>query len=57
MRLDLGCGDEIQSWRRHLAAGKSLTVSLGACSVVIDERNIDLLCARQLLVWARKSNA
>ena len=57
MRLNLGCGDEIQSWRRHLAAGKSLTVSLGACSVVIDERNIDLLCAQQLLVCARKSNA
>ena len=57
MRLDLGCGNEIQRWGRHLAAGKSLTVSLGACSVVIDERNIDLLCARQLLVCARKSNA
>ena len=57
MRLNLGCGDEIQSWRWHFAAGKNLTVSLGACSVVIDERNIDLICAQQLLVCARKSNS
>lgn len=55
-RPDLALAADADSWRRHLGASNSLTVSLDACSVVVDERNIDLLCAQQLLVCARKTS-
>jgi 2-polyprenyl-3-methyl-5-hydroxy-6-metoxy-1,4-benzoquinol methylase len=54
-RPDFALEADANSWRSHLAGSKSLVVSLGSCSVVIDENNIDLLCAQQLLVCARRA--
>lgn len=54
-RPDFGLAAEADHWRRRLAAGERVTLSLAGCSVAVDADNVDLLCAQQLLVCARSA--
>lgn len=54
-RPDLTLANEVHQWRRHLDNGVAPAISLGACTIVVSEENIELLSAQQLLVCARRS--
>lgn len=56
-RPDASLGPAVEEWRRRISSGQSAAAAHGSCSVVVDERNIEVLSAQQLLACARKKAA
>jgi|SRR5262245_1440073 len=55
-RPDFTLSNEVSHWRARLANGERPTISLGPCTIVVTDDNLQLLSSQQLLVCAAKTD-